>query len=128
LVITHRSIGATASLATTGEPSPLSDEEAGALRRAAQEVLSNARRHAPGQPTALELDWRPEEVALTATTPLADDLDGPSSAGGGRGLAGLRERMEALGGTAQWEVRAGAFVVTAQIPLSEQSPLKKVLP
>jgi len=126
LVATHRSVGASASLSTTGEPSPLSDDAAGALRRAAQEVLSNARRHAPGQPTALELDWRPDEVALTATTPLADDIDGPSSAGGGRGLVGLRERMEALGGNAQWEVRAGAFVVTAQVPLSKQSPFKKV--
>jgi len=125
LVATHRSVGASASLSTTGEPSPLSDDAAGALRRAAQEVLSNARRHAPGQPTALELDWRPDEVALTATTPLADDVDGPSSAGGGRGLVGLRERMEALGGSAQWEVRAGAFVVTARIPLSTQSPLNK---
>ena len=126
LVATHRSVGASASLSTTGEPSPLSDDAAGALRRAAQEVLSNARRHAPGQPTALELDWRPDEVALTATTPLADDIDGPSSAGGGRGLVGLRERMEALGGSAQWEVRAGGFVVTAQVPLDKQSPPKKV--
>ena len=128
LVITHRSIGAQASLSTTGEPAALSDDAAGALRRAAQEVLSNARRHAPGQPTALELDWWPEEVALTATTPLADDLDGPSSAGGGRGLAGLRERMEALGGSAQWAVRAGAFVVTARVPLNGQIPLSKKVP
>jgi len=127
LVATHRSIGASATLSTTGEPGPLSDDSAGALRRAAQEVLSNARRHAPGQPTALSLEWGSDSVALTAATPLADDVDGPSSAGGGRGLAGLRERMEELGGTAQWEVRQGAFVVTAQVP-RHQAPRHEKVP
>jgi len=118
LVATHRSIGGSAALSSEGTPSPLTDGAAGALRRAAQEVLSNARRHAPGQPTALSLEWGSDSVTLTATTPLVDDIDGrKSSAGGGRGLAGLRERMESLGGSAQWGVREGAFVVTAQVPL-----------
>ena len=120
LVDTHLSLGATASLSTTGEPRPISDDAAGALRRAAQEVLSNARRHAPGQATALSLEWRSDAVTLIATTPLVDDIDGSSSAGGGRGLAGLRERMESLGGSAQWEARQGAFVVTAQVPLNKK--------
>jgi len=121
LVATHRSIGGSAVLSSTGTPSPLADGAAGALRRAAQEALSNARRHAPGQPTALSLEWGSDSVTLTATTPLADDIDGrPSSAGGGRGLAGLRERMEALGGSAQWAVREGAFVVTAQVPINKK--------
>lgn len=123
LVATHRSLGASATLVTTGTPSPLADDAAGALRRAAQEVLSNARRHAPGQPTALELAWHPGDVALTATTPLADDIEGSSGEGGGRGLAGLRERMEALGGGATWAVRDGAFVVTARLPLNEKVAL-----
>jgi signal transduction histidine kinase len=121
LVATHSSIGGSASLTTTGTPSPLADDAAGALRRAAQEALSNARRHAPGQPTALSLEWDSGAVGLTATTPLADDIDGrPSGAGGGRGLAGLRERMESLGGSAQWAVREGAFVVMAQVPLKKR--------
>ena len=119
LVATHRSLGASASLSTTGEPGPISDDAAGALRRAAQEALSNARRHAPGQATALSLEWRSDAVTLTATTPLVDDIDGSSSAGGGRGLTGLRERMESLGGSAEWEVREGAFVVAAQVPLKK---------
>ena len=116
LVITHSSLGAAASLRVTGDPVPLPAEAAGALRRAAQEVLSNARRHAPAQPTSLELAWGPDAATLTATTPLAAGAP-PSSPGGGRGLVGLRERMEALGGTADWAVRGGAFVVTSTVPL-----------
>ena len=118
LVITHRSLGAAASFLVTGDPVPLAAEAAGALRRAAQEALSNARRHAPEQSTSLELAWHPDAATLTASTPLAVGAP-PSSPGGGRGLAGLRERMQALGGTADWAVRDGAFVVTSTVPLGE---------
>lgn len=123
LVVTHRSLGSAATLSTRGTPVVLSSDSAGALRRAAQETLSNARRHAPGQATALKLGWLPNAVTLTATTPLAPGAPGaaPSSSGGGRGLAGLRERMDALGGTADWAVRDGAFEVTARIPVKESS-------
>lgn len=115
LVVTHRSLGASASLTVTGLPGELSPDAAGALRRAAQEVLSNARRHAPGSATALVLAWTPNEATLTATTPLASGA--PSSgAGGGRGLPGLRERVEAAHGSADWSVRDGSFVVTARVP------------
>ena len=120
LLVTHRSLGASASLVVMGDPVALPAEAAGALRRAAQEALSNARRHAPEQPTSLGLTWGPDAVTLSASTPLAVGAP-PSSPGGGRGLAGLRERMEALGGTADWAVREGAFVVTSTVPLSSQA-------
>lgn len=115
LVVTHRSLGGVADLRVTGAPGELSPDAAGALRRAAQEVLSNARRHAPGQTTALDLAWTPDAATLTAATPLAPGALS-SGSGGGRGLAGLRERMKALGGTADWRLRDGAFVVTARVP------------
>lgn len=115
LVATHRSLGAQAELHVSGEPGPLDAAAAGALRRAAQEVLSNARRHAPGVPTELALAWTPTDVALRATTALAPGAP-RASAGGGRGLDGLRERMAALGGTATAGVHGAAFVVEARIP------------
>jgi signal transduction histidine kinase len=120
LVVTHRSLGAEATLSTVGAPLELTPDSSGALRRAAQEALSNARRHAPGQATAIELRWAPDAVTLTATTPLAPGAV-PSTTGGGHGLAGLRERMDALGGTADWAVGDGAFVVTARLPVREPS-------
>jgi signal transduction histidine kinase len=115
LVITHRSVGSEATLSTKGTPVALSSDSAGALRRAAQEVLSNARRHAPGTTTQLALEWSPDAAALTAATPVVAGTP-PQSPGGGRGLAGLRERVEAVGGTADWGVRDGEFVVTARVP------------
>jgi signal transduction histidine kinase len=115
LVVTHRSLGGAAALTVTGAPGELSPDAAGALRRAAQEVLSNARRHAPGSATDLVLAWTSDAATLTATTPLGSGA--PSSGpGGGRGLSGLRERVEAVQGSADWSVHAGAFVVTARVP------------
>ncbi len=115
LVATHRSLGAAAELTVDGEAGQLPGETVGVLRRAAQEVLSNARRHAPGEPTELALHWAPDAVAFTASTPVAAGTP-VSSPGGGRGLLGLRERVEALGGRADWVVRDGAFEVTAEVP------------
>src|SRR3954454_22472124 len=84
---------------------------------AAQAVLSNARRHAPGCATELVLDWTEDAATLTGTTAVASrSSTGGSNAGGGRGLPGLRERVDALGGTADWAVHDGAFVVTARVP------------
>lgn len=115
LVETHRSLGARAELHESGEPGKLDAAAAGALRRAAQEVLSNARRHAPGMPTELALDWTPTDVALRATTALAAGAP-RVSVGGGRGLVGLEERMVALGGSATAGVRGRSFVVEAHLP------------
>ena len=119
LVATHRSLGALAELHESGEPGSLSDDAAGALRRAAQEALSNARRHAPGQPTTLSLAWTADAATLTASTQLVSSPNAPtpgSASGGGRGLLGLRERVEALGGTADWRADDGSFVVRAEVP------------
>jgi signal transduction histidine kinase len=116
LIETHRSLGARAELHESGRPAPLDPEAAGALRRAAQEVLSNARRHAPGMPTELSLEWTPRDVAFRASTTLP--AASPAvSAGGGRGLTGLQERMVALGGTATAGVQGRAFVVEAHLPV-----------
>jgi len=115
LVVTHRSLGARAELRIIGEPGELGPDAASALRRAAQEALSNARRHAPGSPTDLMLTWSGDAVSLAASTPLAAGAATPSP-GGGHGLLGLRERVEALGGRAEWSVRQGSFVVTAAVP------------
>jgi len=122
LVATHRSLGAAAELHVTFEGTDesvaLAPDGAGALRRAAQELLSNARRHAPGEPTVLELSWTPDAAILTATTPLASGIP-VSSPGGGRGLPGLRERVAALGGRAEWSMVDGVFRVRASVPAED---------
>ena len=117
LVVTHRSLGAAASLTVSGSPGELSADAAGALRRAAQEVLSNARRHAPGCATALVLDWTVDAATL-------DGIDRARvecarvGVGVGRGPRTRRPSGAGRGGARHSRVgRAdGAFVVSASVP------------
>jgi signal transduction histidine kinase len=77
-------------------------------------VLSNARRHAPGERTHLVLDFQPGVAALRARTPPSDLPAG--TGGAGRGLAGLRDRAEAAGGEASWRLADDGFVVDLRVP------------
>lgn len=114
LLEVHRALGATATLVVEGEPAVLPPERAGALRRATQEVLTNARRHAPGRPTSLVLRFGTDAVELHATTPaLAEPV---AASGSGRGLAGLRNRIRDAGGDASWGVSPDGFAVDARVP------------
>src|SRR4051794_1260444 len=114
LVAVHRSLGGTATLTVTGTAGPLRPEIAGALRRAAQEILSNARSHAPGATTRLESAWLDDEVHLDAVTPLVPGAR--AAPGTGRGLPGLRDRCRELGGDADWRVSDDAFAVSMRLP------------
>ncbi|WP_251151920.1 histidine kinase [Cellulosimicrobium sp. Marseille-Q4280] len=97
-----------------------------AVYRAAQEALTNARRHAPASPARVDLDvvgagadetGVDGSVVLRVANPLANGT-GPGEPG--RGLTGMRERVEALGGTL-CSGTAGdgvTFVVEARLPFS----------
>jgi signal transduction histidine kinase len=79
-----------------------------------QELLTNARRHAPGAATTLDLDWDDTMLTITATTPAVHGA-GDASPGGGHGLAGMRERVTEAGGT--MAVRDGpSFEVVLRLP------------
>ncbi|MFJ9748932.1 sensor histidine kinase [Streptomyces chartreusis] len=90
--------------------------------RVVQESLTNAVKYAPGRPTLVRLAHTPDWTDVEVTT--ADDGPGvgaPRGAGphvsGGRGLAGLRERVEMLGGQfAAGPHPDGGFRVHARIP------------
>jgi signal transduction histidine kinase len=113
----HRLVDATAgaTLEIAGTPRPTTAELAVALRRTAQEALTNAGKHAPGSPVEVELAFGPDEIVLTVTDAGAYDgiTPGPlAMTGGGYGIEGLRERAELIGGTlvagpyeSGWQVR-----------------------
>ena len=71
-----------------------------AVHRAVQEGLTNARKHAAGQPVSITVREVAGEVGIEMRNPLpaakADDRAGSSA--GGYGLVGLRERVELSGG------------------------------
>jgi len=99
----------------TGEARPVGPEAGLTAFRTAQEALTNARKHAPGQPVSIGLEFTPADVTVRIANPLppADDSAGPlAQAGTGYGLTGLRERAALGGGTlaagsedGQWQVR-----------------------
>jgi signal transduction histidine kinase len=104
-----------ASLRVTGTPRPIRAEAAMALYRGAQEALTNARKHAAGQPVTVELTFAPDAVAVRITNP-AGDGGALSGTGGGYGLTGLAERAEAAGGTFSAGPDGGDWRVNMRIP------------
>jgi signal transduction histidine kinase len=88
--------GVPTRLAVAGEVRPLAAEAEESLFRAAQEALTNVRKHAGARSATVELDFRgPGTVRLQ----VHDDGRGlPGGAGGGFGLVGIRERAARLGG------------------------------
>ena len=89
-----------------------------AAYRTAQEALTNARKHAPGQPVRLCLQFSPTDIAVQAANPLPEARpDGPlAAAGSGRGLTGLRERAALAGGALTAGPADGEWQVCLRIP------------
>lgn len=89
-------------------------EQTTALVRAAQEALTNTIRHAESASTLtvrVELDG--DSLVFLAE----DDGWGPRDVTPGNGLRGLRERAEALGGSARFgRASAGGFQVRMEVP------------
>jgi signal transduction histidine kinase len=84
------------------------------LYRAAQEGLTNVRKHAAGAGARLLIDFRPPEaVRLT----VSDNGPGAESTDRGFGLLGLRERAALLGGTFSTQTSpGGGFSLTLELP------------
>ncbi|MFF2654871.1 sensor histidine kinase [Streptomyces sp. NPDC058045] len=84
--------------------------------RVVQEALTNALKYDHGGLTSVLVRHREREITVEVGTDGSGSRDG-SPGGGGRGLAGLRERVDVLGGEFTAEERTGGgFVVRARIP------------
>jgi signal transduction histidine kinase len=107
-----------ASLAVEGERGPMAVEASQAVRRVAQEALTNVRKHAPGAKTELLLEYGQGEVTLRVRDSGASrPHDELAVSGSGYGLLGMRERAELLGGTLDAGPYEEGFVVTLKVPL-----------
>ncbi|MFD1860187.1 two-component sensor histidine kinase [Aeromicrobium camelliae] len=87
------------------------DDQAAALVRAVQEVVTNALRHAEAQELWVRVERDGTRVHLSA----ADDGRGAPEISPGNGLRGLAERFEALGGGVEYDGTRG-FRVRAWVP------------
>ncbi|MFE1286780.1 sensor histidine kinase [Streptomyces sp. NPDC058751] len=105
-----------AGVTVTGERQPLPAEASQAVRRVAQEALTNVRKHAPGATVHIRLDYGEHEVTLD----VRDSGGKPgelSGSGAGYGLLGMRERAELLGGSLHTGPGEEGFVVTLKVPV-----------
>jgi signal transduction histidine kinase len=97
---------------------PLRRDISLALYRAAQEALTNIRKHAQASKVLLRLRYEDEVIGLL----VLDNGRGASSGdtqqqGGGFGLIGLRERIELLGGQVIYgPSEQGGYRVLVRIP------------
>lgn len=85
------------------------------LHRIVQESLTNAVKHAPGQPVTVVVDGEANEgVRLEIRNPVGGTFH--RGEGSRVGLIGLRERLDLIGGTFSAGPEKGQFVVRAWVP------------
>ena len=114
LVKEAQSSGIVTEFRVVGEPLALENKVALALYRAAQEGLTNVRRHARASRVDILLDFQPDEVRLQ----VKDNGIGAAETSGGFGLLGIRERMQLLGGKLEINTGPGkGFCLTASVPV-----------
>lgn len=106
------------------EGEPLPGPVSHAAYAIAREALTNAVRHAPGAPVSLTVESGDGDVRVLVTNPVPKTARTgvASTSGGGRGLAGMRERARALGGSVRAGASKGVFTVDARIPVRLPSP------
>jgi signal transduction histidine kinase len=87
--------------------------------RIVQESLTNVLRHAGPTTATVQVTYEPRQV-LVEVADRGRARPGGQAPGGGHGLAGMRERVAAVGGTLEAGPRAaGGFRVLARLPLGE---------
>jgi signal transduction histidine kinase len=107
-----------ADFGVSGFPRAVNPEVGLTAFRTAQEALTNARKHAPGQPVRISLEFLPEDIAVSVVNPLPASADGSprGDVGTGYGLKGLRERAVLGDGTLEAGPADGEWRVQLRIP------------
>jgi signal transduction histidine kinase len=109
LVAEFRAAGVRVELQTRGAARPLDE----AAYRVVEEGLTNAAKHAPGQPVTVHISWERDAVLVSVVNAVSG---GGSGRGAGKGLAGLAERISAAGGSVDHAVHDGQFRLAATLP------------
>lgn len=106
--------GVPVRLTVVGQPRALPAGVDRAAYRVVQEALTNVAKHAPGAPTDVEVRYDADVLALTVTDHPATP---PAARPPGRGIEGIRARVDALGGTSDVGPDArGGWRVTCTVP------------
>ncbi|MEV0347030.1 histidine kinase [Nonomuraea sp. NPDC050680] len=121
LVEQTRQAGQPVEFTEEGRPAESAGSAEFVTYRVVQEALTNALKYAHGSRTVVRVRYGQKEISVE----VSNDGSGSRSrspGGSGRGLAGLRERVDALGGEFSADRRAGGgFVVRARVPAGSPS-------
>ena len=115
-----RAAGLAVRMIEEGERRPLPTDVDVTAYRIVQESLTNSSRHSAGGRATVRLSYGERELCVEI------DDDGPPlpssrSNGSGKGITGMTERAQALGGTLQAGSRSrGGFSVRARLPIDGQ--------
>lgn len=90
--------GVATRLHVSGSPRPVPAVTATALYRVAQESLTNVLRHSGATCAEVELSYGEEGLSVEITDDGVGAADPADSPGSGLGIAGMRQRVERLGG------------------------------
>jgi signal transduction histidine kinase len=104
------------ALTVTGDPYALDPAAGLALLRVAQEAVTNASKHAGGNPPTIALDYSDRGVELRVENALPDagTVEQPDTAGG-YGLAGMHERLRLIDGELHAGPAGDRWVVNARV-------------
>jgi signal transduction histidine kinase len=121
LVEQTRRAGQPVAFTEEGSPQEPAGSAEAAAYRVVQEALTNALKYDHGGHTEVHVQYGAREISVQVST--EGSGSGAASPGGsGRGLAGLRDRVDVLGGEFSADRQAGGgFVVRARIPSGSPS-------
>ncbi|WP_203933139.1 sensor histidine kinase [Virgisporangium ochraceum] len=116
LVEPVRGTGLRVEVRSEGAARPLTPGVDVSAYRIVQEALTNVLRHANARRAEVTVRWTDTEVELE----VRDDGSPAPDTGNGRGLLGMRERVEVLGGSLSAGPQpAGGYAVRARLPVGE---------
>jgi signal transduction histidine kinase len=115
LIAETRSAGATLMTEVAGDLATVPEAVSREAYRIVQEGLTNALRHAGPVPVSLRVSITDESLTVELANPLPPGHR-PAANSGGRGLAGMQERVRALGGRFSAGPSDGEWRVQAHLP------------
>ncbi|PSK91876.1 signal transduction histidine kinase [Haloactinopolyspora alba] len=124
LIDAARSAGATVEVADDPGPDRLAEFGGPTVHRVVQEGITNAVKHAPGEPVRVGFDDEGRWLRITVTNDLGPKRARDGAGGGdaaasdesGYGLVALRERVRLAGGTIRAGEHEGRFTLAVGVP------------
>lgn len=115
-----RAAGAVVSCSSRGAPRPLPARADEVAYRVIEEGLTNATRHASGQPVSITIAWDAAELLISVVNPVGCGAYAPGS-----GLADLERQLRQTGGSLVHEISEGRFRLRAILPATSERRISR---